>query len=110
MGSFPYQNNPEKLLVLDVLRTAFILFSYEPEDLAGNSDLLVIMFQSMAGVSPDKTQEDRRARDEEDDYHLKKALWMVRNRARNPNNPRAMISGPENPPPSHFPSQQLSLI
>src|SRR5699024_5560608 len=106
MGSFPYQNNPvpEKLLVLETLRTACILFSREPEDLAGNSDLLTIMFQSMAGLGPDKTQDDRRPRDEDDDYHLKQALWMVKNRARDPNNPRVMISGPENPPLSHFPS------
>ena len=106
MGSFPYQNNPdpEKLLVLDILRTACILLSHEPEDLVGNSDLLVIMFQSMAGLGSDKAQEDRRPRDEDDDHHLKQALRMVRNRARDPNNPRVMISGPENPPPSHFPS------
>ena len=106
MGSFPYQNNPdpEKLLVLETLRTACILFSREPEDLAGNSDLLIIMFQSMAGLGPRRAQEDGRPRDEDDDDHLKQALWMVRNRARDPNNPRVMISGPENPPPSHFPS------
>ena len=106
MGSFPYQNNPdpEQLLVLEILRTACIFFSREPEDLAGNSHLLVIMFQSMADLGPDRAQEARRPRDEDDDYHLQQALWMVRNRVRDPSNPRVMISGPENPPPSHFPS------
>lgn len=99
MGSFPYQNNPDpgQLLVLEILRTACIIFGRESEDLGGNPDLLVIMFQSMAGLGPDRAQEDRRPRDEDDDYHLKQALWMVRNRARDPNNPRVMISGPETP-------------
>lgn len=106
MGSFPYQNNPDpgQLLVLEILRTACIIFGRESEDLGGNPDLLVIMFQSMAGLGPDRAQGDRRPGDEDDDYHLKQARLMVRNRARDPNNPRVMISGPENPPPSHFPS------
>ena len=103
MGSFPYQNDPEKLLVLDVLRTACILFKNEPEDLGGNHFLLVIIFQSMAGLDPDRAQNYGKPRDEDDDYHLKQALWIVRNQYRDPNNPRVMISGPKNPP-SHFPS------
>lgn len=106
MGSFPYQNDPEKLLVSDVLRTAIILFSREPESLYEDHFLLVIMFQSMARFAPDKSQDQdhQKPRDEDDDYHLEKALRLVRNRYRNPNNPRTMISGLANPPASHFPS------
>lgn len=106
MGSFPYQNDPEKLLVSDVLRTAIILFRKEPEGLYKDHFLLVIIFQSMAGFTPDKAQDQdhQKPRDEDDDYHLEKALRSVRNRYRNPNNPRAMISGLANPPASNFPS------
>ena len=106
MGSFPYQNDPEKLLVFDVLRTACILFNNEPEELGGNDDLLVLIFQSMASLDPNKAQgqDYGKTRDEDEDYHLKEALWLVRNRHRDPNNPRIMISGPANAPPSHFPS------
>ena len=106
MGSFPYQNDPEKLLVLGVLRTACILFNKEPENLAGGHPLLVIIFQSMAGLDLDKAQDNTKPkpRDEDDDYHLKEALSMAKNRCRDPNNPRVWLPGPENPPFSHFPS------
>lgn len=104
MGSFPYQNDPEKLLVLSVLRTACILFNGEPENLAGGHPLLVIIFQSMAGFDADKAQDSTKPRDEDDDYHLKKALSMARNRCRDPNNPKVWLPGPENPPSVHFPS------
>ena len=58
MGSFPYQNDPEKLLVLGVLRTACILFSHQPENLAEGYPFLVIIFQSMKGLDPDKAQDN----------------------------------------------------
>lgn len=106
MGSFPYQNDPEKLLVLGVLRTACILFTHEPEDLAEGHPFLVIIFQSMAGLDPDKAQENTnpKPRDEDDDYHLKEALFVAKNRFRDPDNPSVWLPGLENPPSSHFPS------
>lgn len=70
---FPYQNDPEKLHVSKVLRTAIILFRQEPEELCEDY-FLVIIFQSMAGFTPDKAQ-DRdypKSRNEDDDYHLEK--------------------------------------
>lgn len=47
MGSFPYQNDPEEFLTLEVLRTACILLKRDSGDLDCN--LGVIVFQSLAG-------------------------------------------------------------
>lgn len=105
MGSFPYQNDPEKLLILGVLRTACILFNHEPVNLAEGHPFLVIIFQSMAGLDPDKAQvhTNPKPRDD-DDYHLNEAFSMAKDRFRDPDNPSVWLRGLENPPSSHFPS------
>ena len=53
----------------------------------------------MAGLDPDKAQDNTKPkpRDEDDDYHLKEALFMAKNWFRDPDNPKAMLPGPENP-------------
>ena len=106
IGSFPYQNDPKKLLVLGVLRTACILFSHEPVNLAEGHPFLVIIFQSMAGLDPGKAQvhTNPKPRDEDDDYHLNEAFSMAKDRFRVPDNPSVWLPGLENPPSSHFPS------
>lgn len=75
MGSFSYQNDPEKLLTLGVLRTACIFLNKDSGDLGGNSSFGIILFQSLASLDsvPDRSeaQDDDRPRNETDDYHLK---------------------------------------
>lgn len=74
LGSFPYQNDPEKLLTHDVLRTGIIWAS----TLSGHSDYddpfpereKRFAFQSLASLNPGKLRNEEQ-RSEDDDYDLK---------------------------------------
>ena len=107
LGSFPYQNDPEELLTLRVLRTAVILVSGFVGDVDSayfSSEEGRVCFQSMASLAPEKVSWDESLREEADDYDLIKVLSGMRGRRRHPEQPKVMIRGPEQPPPSQFPS------
>lgn len=107
LGSYPYQNDPEKLLTHDVLRTAF----NEIYCLYGRTDYgdpfpnrtKMVAFQCLASLDSRKPRNEEH-RSEEDDYGLKSVLNGFRARCRDPDYPKQVYIGPSNPPPSHFPS------
>lgn len=107
LGSFPYQNDPEELLTQGVLRTAVILVS----NFVGDVDSAYfssyegrICFQSMASMASESISRDVSLRKEDDDQDLINVLSRMRGRRRHPDHPKVMIRGPEQPPPSQFPS------
>lgn len=114
LGSFPYQNDPDRLLTLNVLRMAVILllkndayrWSTDQEGRISNSDpwfdkFRVVVFQSMtsledpSGSSPDS----KRQRGEEDDFHLQEVLDSINSSSywRDPEYPKWVIDGPKYP-------------
>lgn len=107
LGSFPYQNDPEELLIQRVLRTAVILLSNFLRDVDSayfsNNDGR-ICFQSMASLASWKVARDKSLREEADDRDLINVLSGMKNRRRHPDQLKVMIRGPKQPPPSQFPS------
>ena len=107
LGSFPYQNDPEELLNQRVLRTAVILlprFLADVDSAYFSNNEGRICFQSMACLASGEVVRDRSSREEADDHDLMAALYGMKNRRRHPNQPKVMIQGPKQPPPSQFPS------
>ncbi|KAF3388626.1 hypothetical protein F1880_003332 [Penicillium rolfsii] len=122
LGSFPYHNDPEHTLSLDVLRTAIIILLGldgrklldQDNDEASivypdrlSKEQRILLFQSMAERkgNPDSS------RGPDDDYHLQKALDLITygNFKRNHRFPTAVTEGPEYPAVEHFPSSNSTL-
>lgn len=100
LGSYPYQNDPEDFLTHDVLRTAIIFVAHSFYKLF--ADFTAILYQCMARLDREKIW--KKERDADDDKDLNDVLSLLRNRRRDPDNPKSMIQGPRHPPASHFPS------
>ncbi|GFF39862.1 hypothetical protein IFM58399_05727 [Aspergillus lentulus] len=118
LGSFPYHNDPHRIMSQDVLRTGMIMLLrlnggqlLEQDD--GKASLIypdrlnaaqrTLLFQSMADMQATTTDTPRNV---EDDFHLQKALDLITfgNFRRNPLFPTAVTKGPAYPPAEHFPS------
>ncbi|KAF4250105.1 hypothetical protein CNMCM8980_001964 [Aspergillus fumigatiaffinis] len=123
LGSFPYHNDPHRIMSQDVLRTGMIILLrlnggklLEQDD--GKASLIypdrlnaaqrTLLFQSMADMQATTTDTPRNA---EDDFHVQKALDLITygNFRRNPWFPTAVTKGPEYPPAEHFPSSNSTL-
>lgn len=114
LGSFPYQNDPDKLLTLNVLRMAVILllkndayrWSTDQEGRVSNSDpwfdkFRVVVFQSMTSLEnlSESSPDPKRQRGEEDDLHLQEVLDCINssNYWRDPEYPKWVVDGPKYP-------------
>ncbi|KAI9930696.1 hypothetical protein MW887_011451 [Aspergillus wentii] len=111
LGSFPYQNDPDKLLTLDVLRMAVILMLiYDSERAEADgpdttleydtsfADFRRVAFQSLATLDPFPSKQlQQRQRDEEDDFHLERVIHRINKEYnwQNPEDPKCIIFGPE---------------
>ncbi|GFF52449.1 hypothetical protein IFM61606_06428 [Aspergillus udagawae] len=123
LGSFPYHNDPRRIMSRNVLRTGIIILLrlnggklLEQDD--GKVSLIypdrlnaaqrVLLFQSMADMQATTSDIPRNVGD---DFHLQKALDLITygNFRRNPWFPTAVTKGPEYPPPEHFPSSKSTL-
>jgi hypothetical protein len=123
LGSFPYHNDPHRIMSQDVLRTGMIILLrlnggrlLKQDD--GKASLIypdrlnaaqrTLLFQSMADMQANTTDTSRNV---EDDFHVQKALDLITygNFRRNPWFPTAVTKGPEYPPAEHFPSSNSTL-
>lgn len=102
LGSFPYQNDPEELLIQRVLRTAVILLSNFLGDVDSayfSNNERRICFQSMASLASGKVSRNKSLREEADDRDLINVLSGMKNWRRHPDQPKVMIQGPKQPLP-----------
>ncbi|GFF52075.1 hypothetical protein IFM46972_09448 [Aspergillus udagawae] len=123
LGSFPYHNDPHRIMSQDVLRTGIIILLrldggnllQQDVDKASliypdrlNAAQRTLLFQSMADVQATATNTSRNM---EDNFHLQKALDLITygNFRRNPRFPTAVTKGPEYPAAEHFPSSNSTL-
>ncbi|KAF7166146.1 hypothetical protein CNMCM5623_010023 [Aspergillus felis] len=123
LGSFPYHNDPHRIMSQNVLRTGIIIllrldggtFLQQDDDKASliypdrlNVAQRTLLFQSMADMQATTTGRNRNV---EDDFHLQKALDLITygNFRRNAVFPTAVTKGPEYPPAEHFPSSNSTL-
>lgn len=109
LGSFPYQNDPEELLTQRVILEVFYILgasvSYTNTG-EFSSYRARLCFQSLASLVP--KERNKSLRDEADDEDLIDVLSGMRGKRRHPDLPKIMIRGPEQHPPSHFPSSWSS--
>ncbi|OJJ85244.1 uncharacterized protein ASPGLDRAFT_57413 [Aspergillus glaucus CBS 516.65] len=111
LGSFPYQNDPDRHLTLDVLKMAItLLLEHDSEQWMVHGEdqasFRVVAFQSMASWDPSAMKpEEQRQRDKEDDGHLEQVLDSIQlsNFWSDPEYPKFVIKGPQLPP-SYYPS------
>lgn len=120
LGSFPYHNDAQTILSLEVLRTGMIiLLRLDSDKLLGrdegrdvasllypeglNAAHRILLFQSMR-EQPEAASSGHRGN--ENDFHLQKALDLITygNFQRDSQFPTAVTRGPEYPPANHFPS------
>lgn len=113
LGSFPYYNDPEKLLTHDILQTAVIwvgfLFDHANHDAPFVGREKLIAFQVLAKLDSEKVRKEEQ-RSEEDDYHLEHVLRGFKIVRRIPSHPTQAYISPRSPPPSHFPSPWASDV
>lgn len=105
IGSYPFQNDPGKLLTPRILSAgifrSFDFCEFDDRNITYDSQNR-LYFQSMASMPSKKPDQDKCLRDEADDEDLIHALAVIRGARRKPGAPKVRIRGPVQPPPSNF--------